>query len=176
VVGGGNSGVDLATLLADAGAGPVHLSIRTPPTIMPLEIAGVPLQPLGVALRHLPERLKDASVRLLLPLALGDLSRFGLPPPPVGPFARLRTTGVTAAVDRGFVRHLRDGRVRVVADVERLAGEDVVLRGGERLRADVVVVTTGRAVEHLMPDGRMSGHRVSAGAVLGADGEVRWPG
>lgn len=152
VVGGGNSGVDLATLLADGGAGPVHFSIRTPPTIMPLEIAGVPLQPLGVALRHLPERLKDGTVRLLLPLVLGDLSPFGLPAPTVGLFARLRTTGVTAAVDRGFARHLRDGRVRVVGDVERLAGDEVVLRGGERVRADVVVVTAGfrPGLEHLV--------------------------
>jgi uncharacterized protein (DUF488 family) len=57
-----------------------------------------------------------------------------------------------------------------------LCSEYVWWRCHRRLIADVVVLTTGRPVEHLMPDGRLAAHRVSAGAVLGADDEVRWPG
>jgi hypothetical protein len=45
-----------------------------------------------------------------------------------------------------------------------------------RLIADVVVLGHGSPVEHVMPDGRLSPHRPAEGAVLSADGSVRWPG
>lgn len=143
VVGGGNSGVDLAAQLAEVGVWPLWLSVRTPPSILPLEIAGVPLQPLGVAVRHFPERFRDVNARAISRLALGDLAAFGLPAPDVGPYTRLRTTGVTAAVDRGFSRHVKAGHVTVVPDVESFTAEEVVLRDGRRLRPRVVVATTG---------------------------------
>ena len=41
--------------------------------------------------------------------------------------------------------------------------------------ADVAVLGRGVPVAHLMPDGRLAPHRPSEGAVLGDDGEVRWP-
>jgi putative flavoprotein involved in K+ transport len=133
VVGGGNSGIDLTVQLVAAGVGSAWLSVRTPPTILPLEIAGLPVQPLGVALRHLPDRLRDAMARGMSRLVVGDLAPYGLPTPPVGAYTRLRTTGVTVAVDRGFARLLRAGRVRVVADVVRL-DDDVVLADAGRPR------------------------------------------
>lgn len=145
VVGGGNSGVDLVAQLAEAGPATLWFSVRTPPTVLPLEIAGLPVQPLGIALRHLPEPLRDATARAVSRLAPGDLTAHGLPAPPVGPYARLRTTGVTTAVDRGFARHLRAGRLEVVPDVVSFTADAVVLRDGRRLRPDVVVATTGFA-------------------------------
>jgi cation diffusion facilitator CzcD-associated flavoprotein CzcO len=143
LVGLGNSGVDVAGHLVDAGVARLWASVRTPTTILPLEPAGVPLQPLAVLLGRLPERVRDAGARQISRLAVGDLSPYGLPPPPQGPFERLRTTGVTAAVDRGFVRHIRDGRIEVVPEVARLSGADVVLRDGRRMRPDVVLTATG---------------------------------
>jgi cation diffusion facilitator CzcD-associated flavoprotein CzcO len=143
VVGGGNSGVDLACQLVAAGAASVQLSVRTPPTILPLQMVGVPVQPLGIALRRLPDRTKDAIARAMSRAALGDLTPFGLPRPRVGPYTRLRTSGVTAAVDRGFAGLVRAGRVRIVADVACLDADDVVLADGARVRPDVVVATTG---------------------------------
>lgn len=143
VVGGGNSGIDLAGQLVAAGAAAVDLSVRTPPTILPLQVAGVPVQPLGVALRGLPDGVRDAIARVMARTVVGDLAAFGLPAPRTGPYTRLRTTGVTAAVDRGFSGLVRAGRVRIVADVDRLDGDDVVLRDGGRLTPEVVVATTG---------------------------------
>jgi cation diffusion facilitator CzcD-associated flavoprotein CzcO len=143
LVGLGNSGVDLAGHLVDAGVTRLWASMRTPPTILPLEVAGVPLNPVAVLLRSLPERVRDTTARGLSRLAVGDLASFGLPAPAQGPFERLRTTGVTAAVDRGFVRHLRAGRIDVVPQVTELSGREVVLRDGRRLRPDVVVAATG---------------------------------
>jgi cation diffusion facilitator CzcD-associated flavoprotein CzcO len=143
LVGLGNSGVDVAGHLVDAGVSRLWASVRTPPTILPLELAGVPLSPIAVLLRHLPEQVRDATARRLSLLTIGDLTALGLPAPRQGPFERLRTTGVTAAVDRGFVGHLRAGRIEVVPEVARLSGPDVVLHDGRRLRPDVVLTATG---------------------------------
>src|SRR3712207_7126763 len=57
-----------------------------------------------------------------------------------------------------------------------LCSEFVWWRCHRRLIADVVVLSRGLPVDHLMPDGRLTPHRPAEGAVLSADGSVRWPG
>ncbi|PRY51274.1 uncharacterized protein DUF488 [Geodermatophilus tzadiensis] len=62
------------------------------------------------------------------------------------------------------------------ATVAVMCSESVWWRCHRRLVADVAVLARGVPVRHLMPDGRSAEHRPSAGAVLGDDGLVRWPG
>jgi len=61
------------------------------------------------------------------------------------------------------------------ATVAVMCSESVWWRCHRRLVADVAVLARGVPVSHLMPDGRLTPHRPSEGAVLGADGAVRWP-
>jgi uncharacterized protein (DUF488 family) len=61
------------------------------------------------------------------------------------------------------------------ATVAVMCSESVWWRCHRRLIADVVVLGRGLPVTHLMPDGRLTPHRPSEGAVLGADGHVHWP-
>ena len=61
------------------------------------------------------------------------------------------------------------------ATVAVMCSESVWWRCHRRLVADVAVLGRGVPVAHLMPDGRLTPHRPSEGAVLGDDGEVRWP-
>jgi uncharacterized protein (DUF488 family) len=61
------------------------------------------------------------------------------------------------------------------ADVVVMCSESVWWRCHRRLIADVAVLARGVAVTHLMPDGRLTPHQPSAGAVLGDDGTVYWP-
>jgi cation diffusion facilitator CzcD-associated flavoprotein CzcO len=143
LVGAGNSGVDMAGQLVDAGVHELWLSARTPPTILPLEFAGLPMDLVAMAARPLPERVRDAVAARVSSVAIGDLSAQGLPVPSVGPYRKLRTTGVTVAVDRGFARHLRAGRVQVVPEVRRLDGDRVLLRDGRTLHPDLVLLATG---------------------------------
>ena len=82
--------------------------------------------------------------------------------------AHTRTAEFAAALDDVLAE--LDG-----ATVAVMCSESVWWRCHRRLVADVVVLGRGIAVEHLMPDGRLSPHRPSAGAVLGDDGTVRWP-
>ena len=56
-----------------------------------------------------------------------------------------------------------------------MCSESVWWRCHRRLIADVAVLGRGVPVTHLMPDGRLTPHRPSDGAVLGDDGAVAWP-
>jgi len=143
LVGAGNSGVEIAGHLVDAGVDALWVSVRTPPNILPRQIAGTPLHPLTLALRLLPERLRDANARTIARLAFGDLTPHGLPTPIHGPYQRLRTTGVTVAVDQGFVNHLKTTRLHIVTELTKFAGPDAVLRDGQRLQPDIVLAATG---------------------------------
>lgn len=143
LVGAGNSGIEMAGQLVDAGVRQLWLSARTPPTILPLQLAGLPMDLIGVAARALPEGVRDAVARRISRLAIGDLAPYGLPAPAMGPYRTLRTTGVTGAVDRGFARHLRAGRLEIVGLVERLSEDEVLLCDGSSLSPDVVVLATG---------------------------------
>jgi uncharacterized protein (DUF488 family) len=74
-----------------------------------------------------------------------------------------------------------DALETVLAESDRevvavMCSEYVWWRCHRRLIADVVVLAHEQAVQHLMPDGRLTEHRVAEGAQLGPDRLVRWPG
>ncbi|HWC31710.1 MAG TPA: NAD(P)/FAD-dependent oxidoreductase, partial [Actinomycetota bacterium] len=152
VVGTGNSGAEIAVDLADAGA-EVVLSVRTGPHIMRRDLFGFPSQTLGVAMRRLPPRVVDRLQRGVQRVAIGDLERYGMPPPSRrGMYTRLLEESAVPILDVGLVRLLKQRRVRVVAAVERLDGDDVVLADGSRVRVDAIVAATGfrRGLEPLV--------------------------
>ena len=152
VVGAGNSGVDIAGHLVDAGAS-VTLSMRTPPNLAMREVLGIPGQPILVFFGdQLPTRVADLTFSIVNRLQFGDLSRYGLPRPREGPYANFHRRLRNPVVDDGFVAALKRGDARVVSDVQRLDGEDVLLSDGTRVRPDAVICATGyrRALEPLV--------------------------
>ena len=82
--------------------------------------------------------------------------------------AHTRTAEFTAALDE-VLAEAGSSTVAV------MCSESVWWRCHRRLVADVAVLGRRVPVAHLMPDGRLTPHRPSEGAVLGDDGEVRWP-
>lgn len=143
VVGLGNSGIDLAGHLIDAGA-TVTVSMRTPPNIARREFLGLPGQPLLVFFGdRIPPRLADSEFALAQRATFGNLDRYGIPKAPVGVYANFWRHGRNPAVDDGFIRALKAGRTSVVGDVRRLDGAEVVLADDTRLRPDVVICATG---------------------------------
>ena len=82
--------------------------------------------------------------------------------------AHTRTPVFTAALDQVLAE-------AATATVAVMCSESVWWRCHRRLIADVAVLGRGVPVTHLMPDGRLTPHRPSEGAVIGADGQVRWP-
>jgi uncharacterized protein (DUF488 family) len=81
--------------------------------------------------------------------------------------AHTRTPEFAAALDEV----LAEADARTVAV---MCSESVWWRCHRRIIADVAVLARGRDVVHLMPDGRLTPHRPSEGAVL-LDGTLSWP-
>jgi uncharacterized protein (DUF488 family) len=81
--------------------------------------------------------------------------------------AHTRTPEFAAALD-GVLEEAAAGTVAV------MCSESVWWRCHRRLIADVVVLGRGLPVQHLMPDGRLSPHRPSDGAVV-RGGQLHWP-
>lgn len=143
VVGPGNSGVDLLGYLAGSDAGKLWLSARSGMNITPLRLGGVPLHPVSVLGRYLPLRWQDANGRAVQRLAFGDLARLGYPRSAVGAFTRAAAGGVTVAVDNGFVRALKAGRVTMKPAIDRFDGPQACFTDGTRCAPDVVICATG---------------------------------
>lgn len=142
VVGAGNTGIDIAGFLIDAGAD-VSLAMRTPPNVFPRDWHGIPLEPSAIPAEYLPAKVGDTIGFAIQRLIYGDLSRYGLPRAPEGFQTKYRRRFVGPAVDDGFIAALKAGRTRIVGPVERLQGRDVVLLGGTRLQPDAVICATG---------------------------------
>jgi putative flavoprotein involved in K+ transport len=152
VVGAGNSGAEIATDLAENGARTVWLSVRTPPNLLPRWSFIVPPELFSKLAAGLPEGLVDGGLAALRRVLVGDLAPYGLPRPPRGFYATLRHSRVTPIVDVGLVRALKAGEVTVVPAVESIAGGEVILAAGGRLRPDAVIAATGyrRCLEPLV--------------------------
>ena len=142
LVGAGMSAGDLARLLVGAGAR-VTCSMRTPPNVYPGQLFGVPLQPLAYYSRHLPATVLDRIGAVSARLALGDLTRHGLPAAPAGIETTWRRSGRTPLRDDGFVTALKSGRIQLAGPIERLSGTHVRLADGRTLTPDVIIAATG---------------------------------
>ena len=140
VVGAGNSGTEIAHLLRAAGVR-VTLSMRTRPVWARRELLGTNLTELARAGRSMPSWLVDASGRAMQPLLFGRMRAHGLGPPQRRLSQVDEASGAT--LDSGFVDDVKAGRIDLVAAVDHLDGDVVVLVDGERVRPDVVVAATG---------------------------------
>ena len=143
VVGAGNSGAEIAHDLIDGGAVRSRLSVRTPPQIIRRATAGIPAQLIGMAIKHMPPHWVDPISKTQRKLSIPDLSAYGLPRPEAGVRTAFITTGTTPILDVGIVDAVRQGRVEVVAAVEALDGDDVILADGSRIQPDAVIAATG---------------------------------
>lgn len=146
VVGPGCSGMEIAFDLAQGGARTVNMAVRTQPNIILREAGGLPNDVPAIVMLKLPPRIANAAARVGRRLSIGDLSDCGLRPPAEGPFTRLRREGkAPAIVDREVIEAIRDRRIGIVAGLESLQEDAVLLADGARLRPDVVIAATGYA-------------------------------
>lgn len=153
VVGPGNSGAEIAADLADAGVR-VSLAMRTPPNVVLRAIAGIPSQALVISMSALPVTAQDLLAGLLQKVAVGSLSRYGIPEAPRGIATQLQRDDVTPTIDVGLIQALKSGGVQIVPAVEGFTKDAVVLADGSSLTPDAVVVATGfrRGLEPLVGD------------------------
>ncbi|AZM46700.1 monooxygenase [Streptomyces sp. WAC 06738] len=151
VVGGGNTGTEIAVELAAGGAKRVRLAVRTLPHVVRRPAAGW----CAVAGRRLSGALPAGTVDRLAGrisrIGVPDLGAYGLPRPASGLYTRLRE-GAVPVVDTGLVAAVRDRRVLPVPAVAALDGDGVILADGDRAEPDAVIAATGwrRGLEELV--------------------------
>jgi putative flavoprotein involved in K+ transport len=141
VIGIGNSGAEIAADLVEHGAARVAVSVRTTPPITSREIAGIPVQLLGMLFAPFPARAVDRLGALLRRVGTGDLREYGLGAEAWGPFTARRPP----VIDVGFLEQLKARRIDVLGDVLGFTRTGVVFAGGREIEFDVVVAATGFA-------------------------------
>ncbi|USQ76888.1 flavin-containing monooxygenase [Ornithinimicrobium cryptoxanthini] len=135
VVGGGNSGCDIAVDAVHHAAS-VDISMRRGYHFVPKYVFGRPADTLNGG-RPLPARIKQAVDTRLLRMFTGDPTRFGFPEPDHKLYES------HPVVNSLILHHAGHGDVTVRPDLERLDGDGVVFRDGSRQAYDVVVLATG---------------------------------
>ncbi|GAB1645950.1 flavin-containing monooxygenase [Krasilnikovia sp. MM14-A1259] len=134
VVGGGNTGCDLAVAAAQHATEVWH-STRRGYWYGPRYLAGRPVD--QVLARRLPRRAAQWLYRRMLRLVVGDLTRAGVPVPDHRPFE-------SHPVRNGeLADYLYDGRIAAVPDVARFDARGVVLADDRHIEPDLVVAATG---------------------------------
>jgi indole-3-pyruvate monooxygenase len=136
VVGVGNSGGEIGSELSRAGAH-VDVVVRSGAHVVPLTIAGVPIQYLSTFVRKLPrgaqERVADA-VRIL-----GEKRRG----PPVLPRPAQSVLDAIPLIGFHLVDEIRAGRIRVRPAIHRLRAGGARFSDGTEADYDVVILATG---------------------------------
>ncbi|MBB3997299.1 flavin-containing monooxygenase [Aureimonas pseudogalii] len=145
VVGGGNSGFDVLNHLSRVETGPVWLSLRRSPGLLPKRLGGFAVHRLSPLMAALPTRLVDRLVGWTQRIAFGDLARHGFPPGRHDAATRLAEDHVAIAVDDGAVAAIKRGRISVVPPVVAFEAAGVILADGTRLEPEIVIAAFGYA-------------------------------
>jgi cation diffusion facilitator CzcD-associated flavoprotein CzcO len=149
VVGAGNTGCDIAVEAALHAEAVFH-SMRRGYHFIPKFLFGRPSDMVGEKLLRLglPDRVRRFVVRNVLKLAVGDLARYGLPPPDHALFA---THPIINSQLPYYVGH---GRIRPKPNVERLAGDRVRFVDGSAEAVDLIIYATGYRISFPFLDAR----------------------
>jgi hypothetical protein len=142
VVGCGNSGADIALDLAEQGV-EVAMVVRGPVHVVPRDIFGRPTQHTSVLLSHLPLALRDAIVTATLGLVVGDLSRWGIVRPALGPNRMIEESGRIPILDLGTIAMVKQGRIRVLPAVQEILSDAVRFADGAVHPFEAIVFATG---------------------------------
>jgi cation diffusion facilitator CzcD-associated flavoprotein CzcO len=136
VVGVGNSGGEIGSELANAGAH-VAVAVRTGANVVPRELAGIPIQYLAFAMRGLPKGARQGIADLVGKVTELRRGKPVLPKPSYGPLDAIPLIGFH------LVDAIRAGRVAVRAGISELMESTVRFTDGVEEPFDDIVFATG---------------------------------
>ena len=151
VVGCGNSGAEIALDLAEHGVA-VTMVVRGPVHVVPRDLMGRSSQETSIMLSRFPAAVRDALVAPILRLAVGDLSRWGIVRPAVGPNRSVEEGGRIPILDIGTIALVKAGRIRVLTGVQEVLADRVRFADGRIEPFEAIVLATGYrpALDHLI--------------------------
>jgi len=136
VVGAGNSGCDIAGD-ASTRAERTMISMRRGYYFLPKHIFGQPVDAFFRSGPHIPPRIAQPLLTLLLRLLVGDLRRYGVPKPD---HKVLETHPI---VNSQLVHALQHGDVTVKPDIASFEGKQVRFADGSTEEVDLIIYATG---------------------------------
>lgn len=142
VVGCGNSGAEIALDLAEQGVD-VAMVVRGPVHVVPRDMFGRPTQHTNVLLSHLPLGLRDLIAVNTVALVVGNLSRWGIVRPTVGPNRMIEESGRIPILDLGTIAMVKLGKIRVLPAVLEILPDGVRFVGGAVHPFEAIIFATG---------------------------------
>jgi indole-3-pyruvate monooxygenase len=142
VVGCGNSGAEIALDLAEHGVD-VAMVVRNPVHVIPRDLLGRPTQHTSILLSYLPLGLRDVIAMAIMRPVVGDLSRFGIKRPAVGPNRMIQESGRFPILDIGTIAMVKQGRIRILPAVHEIASSQVRFIDGAQHPFDAIIFATG---------------------------------
>ena len=136
VVGVGNSGAEIGSEIARAGA-KVTVAVRSGANVVPLTLAGVPIQYVSYWVRKLPRRVQEGAVALVRILTELRRGKPVLPRPAYSPLDAIPVIGfhLVDAISQGLI-DVRPGVAELTADGARFTDgtigqfDDIILATG----------------------------------------------
>ena len=142
VVGCGNSGAEIALDLAEQGVD-VSMVVRGPVHVVPRDMFGQPTQQTNILLSHLPLGLQDAIAVATVGLVVGDLSRWGIVRPAMGPNRMIEESGRVPLLDLGTIAMVKQGKIRVLPAAQQVLPEAVRFADGAEHPFEAIIFATG---------------------------------
>lgn len=142
VIGMGNTGAEVALDLSEKGVD-TYISVRHPISVVPRDLNGRPVQVTSKQLAKLPLGLGDWLGSQIRKVYFGNLSKYGLESSTVHPAVQLRETGKTPIVDIGTIKAIKEGKIKVVKEVDHFTATSVHFKTGEPIDVDAVLLATG---------------------------------
>lgn len=142
VVGMGNTGAEVALDLSEQGVD-TYISVRHPISVVPRDLNGRPVQVTSKQLAKLPLGLGDWLGSQIRKIYFGNLSKYGLESSTMHPAVQLRKTGKTPIVDIGTIKAIKEGKIKVVKEIDHFTETGVQFKTGEHIELDAVLLATG---------------------------------
>lgn len=142
VVGFGNTGAEIALDLSEHNV-ETAISIRGKVSVVPRDLNGRPVQITSKMLAKLPFGFGDWIGSKVRNIYFGDLSKYGLIQSTEYPAVQLRKTGKTPTIDIGTIDAIKEGKIKVVGDIEKFDANNVHFKDGKKIKIDDVILATG---------------------------------
>ncbi|PSR86394.1 Indole-3-pyruvate monooxygenase [Actinidia chinensis var. chinensis] len=143
VVGCGNSGMEVSLDLCNHNAKP-SMVVRSSVHVLPREIFGKSTFEFAVMMmKWLPVWIVDKILLILTWFIMGNIEKYGLKRPSIGPLELKNTQGKTPVLDVGALQKIRSRDIKVVPGIKRFSKGTVELVNGKNLEIDTVVLATG---------------------------------
>lgn len=112
--------------------------------VLPREILGKSTFELGVSMiKWLSIDVVDKILLVAARLLLGNIEKYGLKRPSIGPLQLKNTEGKTPVLDIGALQKIKSGEIKIVPAIKKFSQGKVQFVNGEILEIDCVILATG---------------------------------